>query len=96
VSARSFTLPGDDLMGITRAFFANGALDLVAGGWTVLSTVVEAFARAFYEALRDGRSTAAAMLTARRELAQAQPDPFFWGCLVHQGANSRPLRKETP
>jgi CHAT domain-containing protein len=96
VSARSFTLPGDDLMGITRALFANGALDLVAGGWTVLSTVVEAFARAFYEALRDGRSTAAAMLAARQHLAETQPDPFFWGCLVHQGANGRPLRKEIP
>jgi CHAT domain-containing protein len=96
VSARSVAMPGDDLIGVTRALFANGALDLVAGGWTVLSSVVEEFTNAFYGGLRSGQDTATALCTARQQLAKANPDPFFWGCFILQGANTTPLKNPKP
>lgn len=93
VSARSEELPGDDLMGISRALFANGTVDLVAGGWTIVSEYIRPFIQEFYSSLNKGKTTAEAMLSARQHLAKNQPDPFFWGCFIHQGANTRLANK---
>ena len=93
VSARSAELLGDDLMGISRALFANGATDVVAGAWTLVSEQAQAFTQAFYASVGKGQTTAQAMLLARQSLASEQPDPFFWGCFIHQGANARLVRK---
>jgi hypothetical protein len=51
VSSRNEAYIGDDLMGVTRAWFAGGTADLVAGAWTVVSSCTELFARQFYEVL---------------------------------------------
>jgi CHAT domain-containing protein len=89
VSARNIELPGDDLMGITRALFANGAVVLIAGAWTVVSGYVQPFTEQFYKSLLEGRATAEAILQARQKVAHDQPDPFYWGCFISQGANAR-------
>jgi len=91
LSSRNENHAGDDLMGVTRAWFAGGTADLVGGAWTVLSSAVPPFARAFYAALVDGRSVAESMLAARRAVAASHPDPFYWGVFIHQGANGAPF-----
>jgi CHAT domain-containing protein len=89
VSARNQEMPGDDLMGLTRAVFASEAASLIAGAWTVNTEYALPFANAFYSAL--GQSgTATAMLEARRAVASISPDPFFWGAFVLQGADVKP------
>ena len=61
---------------------------MIAGAWTVLSSMTGIFAETFYRALLDGSTTAQAVLEARRAVAQKFPDPFHWGVYVHQGANA--------
>jgi hypothetical protein len=90
VSSRNAAFAGDDLMGLTRAFFAAGAKDLIAGSWEVLSRNVEPFADAFYTELTAGASPARAMLAARTRVGAAAPSPYEWGVFVHQGANVNP------
>lgn len=87
VSARNERMPGDDLMGITRAIFANGAACLIAGAWTVASEYAKPFADTFYAKLTDA-GAASALLAARRAVAALAPDPFFWGAFVLQGADA--------
>jgi len=89
VSARNEQMPGDDLMGITRAIFANGAASLIAGSWTVASDYAKPFADAFYAKLKES-SVATSFLHARRAVAELTPDPFFWGAFVLQGADAQP------
>jgi hypothetical protein len=90
LSSRNDEYPGDDLMGMTRAWFASGTADLVAGAWTVVSSTTGTFAEAFYRALLEERPVAEAVFEARRAVAHTHPDPFFWGAFVHQGANANP------
>jgi CHAT domain-containing protein len=91
VSSRNAAYPGDDLMGLTRAFFGCGTTDMIAGAWTVVSEYVAPFTQRFYNQLTDGQSVADAMLAARRQVSETHPSPFFWGAFQHQGANMNPL-----
>jgi CHAT domain-containing protein len=93
VSSRNAEYPGDDLMGLTRAFFAGGTTDMIAGAWSVISKAVPNFTRPFYTALVNSPSVAHAMLTARRTAHDANPSPYFWGVFQHQGANVNPLNQ---
>ena len=88
LSSRNEEYPGDDLMGVTRAFFASGTADMIAGGWTVVSYVAEVFADHFYQALLSNHTTAQAVFEARKAVAITYPDPFYWGMFIHQGANT--------
>jgi hypothetical protein len=88
VSSRNEAYIGDDLMGVTRAWFAGGTADLIAGAWTVVSSCTGIFARRFYEQLLAGRPVAEAVLSARQAVAASHPDPFYWGVFLHQGANA--------
>jgi len=91
VSSRNAEYPGDDLMGLTRAFFGTGTTDMIAGAWTVISEFVGPFTERFYTELVEGCSVADAMLAARRHVGETHPSPFFWGAFQHQGANINPL-----
>jgi len=91
LSSRNQQYPGDDLMGVTRAFFSSGSADLIGGAWTVVSSVTHTFATRFYQVLVAGQPVAQAVFEARKAVAQTHPDPFYWGVFVHQGANSNPL-----
>jgi CHAT domain-containing protein len=93
VSSRNAEYPGDDLMGLTRAFFASGATDLIAGAWSVISKEVPIFTLRFYAELVQNQSVSHAMLAARREASRIHPSPYFWGVFQHQGANINPLTK---
>jgi CHAT domain-containing protein len=92
LSARNEEYPGDDLMGVTRAFFASNTVDLIAGAWTVVSSIAFEFIDHFYRALlKEKSSTADAMLFARKAVATKHPDPFHWGVFIHMGGNCRIL-----
>jgi hypothetical protein len=91
VSSHGAAFPGDDIMGLTRAFFGRGATDLIAGAWTVDAPCVGPFAEEFYAALVERRSVAEAVLAARRRVSRTHPSPFFWGVFQHQGGNRNPL-----
>jgi hypothetical protein len=87
LSSRNQEYPGDDLMGVTRALFAGGTVDMIAGAWTVVSEVTEVFVQHFYRALLSGQTMAQAVFEARKSVATTYPDSFHWGVFVHQGAN---------
>jgi CHAT domain-containing protein len=77
--------PGDELLGLSRAFLAAGAATLVASLWPVHDESAAAWAAEFYGHLRAGRSPAGAVRQAQLALLQAQPDPYYWAPFIAVG-----------
>lgn len=78
--------PGDDWVGLTRAFLQAGAANVVATLWPVDDQATAGLMERFYE--MEGAATAAAALAAaqRAVLAEsATTHPFFWAAFVTVG-----------
>lgn len=86
---------GDDLVGLTRAFFFAGAPTVVASLWRVSDEATAQLMVRFYTHLRAGAGKAAALQQAQQELRQyrdakgQQPyaSPYYWAgfALVGEG-----------
>ncbi|HEX8250645.1 MAG TPA: CHAT domain-containing tetratricopeptide repeat protein [Pyrinomonadaceae bacterium] len=70
--------PGDELLGLARGFFSAGASSLVLSLWNVHDATTVQLMRHFYEAIRRGKSPAAALHKAQCEILKKHPHPFFW------------------
>ncbi len=76
-------LPGEGLLGLTRAFFTAGASEVVASLWAVDDASTVAFMGAFYRALGKGASPASALRTARATTrAEVGTHPYLWGAWI--------------
>jgi CHAT domain-containing protein/Tfp pilus assembly protein PilF len=60
--------PGDELMGLTRAFLGSGARSLLVTLWPVYELPTRLFVEHFYQSWRAGVSKAAALASAQRHL----------------------------
>ena len=78
--------PGDEMVGLIRAFLVGGAARVVATLWRIDDAATQRFMMHFYPALRAGGSIAAALSVARAAVRREHPHPFYWaGFTLHGG-----------
>lgn len=86
-SAGATALAGEGALGLTAGFLCAGTTTVIATLWPVEDKTAEQYMVAFYGALADGRSAAAATRTAR-EYLRARPETAHvrdWGAFVLVG-----------
>jgi CHAT domain-containing protein len=84
--------PGDDWIGLTRAFLHAGAARVVASLWPVDDWATAALMEHFYRRLARGASPARALAAAQDALRQdrATANPFYWaGFVLVAGADAK-------
>lgn len=86
--------PGDDWVGLTRAFLHAGAKRVVATLWPVDDWATAAFMEHLHRALAEGATPARALVVAQRALrtGQATSHPYYWAGFVLVGGADDPLR----
>ena len=62
--------PGDELMGLTRAFLGNGVHSLLVTLWAIHEIPTRIFVEQFYGVMMEGTPKAAALATAQQHLRQ--------------------------
>ncbi len=82
---------GDELVGLTRAFFFAGAPTVIASLWTVDDLATKELMLAFYAGLGAGLNKAAALQAAQQQIRAAYPSPFYWAAFVLNGDPGRGL-----
>lgn len=78
---------GDEVVGLTRAFFFAGTPSVVASLWNVNDAATGLLMTQFYTHLDNGMSKAAALRQAQLDLIKDDTfaDPFFWSAFVLSG-----------
>jgi CHAT domain-containing protein len=87
-TARGQEVPGEGLIGLTRAFFSAGARRVLVSLWPVRDRATAELMRRFYgEMLRNGRSPAAALRAAQDGLRREPgwEEPHDWAGFILQG-----------
>lgn len=74
----SHVAPGEELLGLARAFLSAGAPSLLLSLWTVDDEATARLMRGFYERLRQGFDVAAALRQAQLEQLKVEAHPYFW------------------
>ncbi len=84
--------PGDDWVGLTRAFLLAGARQVVGTLWPVDDGATATFMKHFYGYLARGMTPSAALTASQRSLSiSAQTsDPFYWAGFVLVGGPHAP------
>jgi CHAT domain-containing protein len=76
---------GDELVGLTRAFFFAGAPTVIASLWNVNDQATALLMERLYTHLREGLGKAEALRQAQLEVMEAHPDPYYWAGFVLSG-----------
>lgn len=84
--------PGDELLGLARAFLHAGARALVASLWPVDDRATRRLMGLFYGHLARVEP-AAALRLAQQELRRDLPHPYYWAGFVHVGATETAGRR---
>ncbi len=69
---------GDELLGLSRGFFANGTRSLVASQWNVDDTATAELMTAFYQQLIAGQSVCVALRAAQLKIFHTWKHPYYW------------------
>lgn len=76
---------GDEIVGLTRAFFAAGTPTVISSLWTVDDAATEELMVSFYRHWLSGLGKAEALQMAQRDLQTTYPSPFYWAGFVLSG-----------
>jgi CHAT domain-containing protein len=76
-TARRLIRPGDEWLGLMRAFYASGASTIISTFWDVRDEAARRFATEFYR-FYNGSNAPAAARHATDCLKQWQSHPYFW------------------
>jgi CHAT domain-containing protein len=76
-SARRHICPGDEWLGLMRAFYLSGASAIVSAFWDVRAESAQAFAKTFYSQF-DGANAAHCVRQASSAIRDRQRHPYFW------------------
>jgi len=90
---------GDDVVGLTRAFFFAGAPTVISSLWAVNDAATGALMTAFYRHwLQDGMSKAGALQAAQADVRgdARWSAPFFWAGFVLNGDPGEPQKVSPP
>jgi len=88
---------GDEVVGLTRAFFFAGTPTVIASLWSVDDRSTGLLMEHFYTHLRVGMGKAEALRQAQLEVRTEYPNPYFWSAFVLSGdggALGAPKRSE--
>jgi CHAT domain-containing protein len=82
-SARGEVVPGEGVLGLTRAFLYAGSRGVVCSLWSVDDERTADLMKAMYGELKKGKvSSAEALALARRRLIAEEQAPFYWAPFV--------------
>lgn len=73
---------GEELIGLSRAFFAAGAPTVVVSLWRVADRSTATLMVEFYRGLLDGRGPMEALARAKRRLREAGRHPYYWAPFI--------------
>ncbi len=76
---------GDEVVGLSRAFFYAGTPSLVVTMWSVSDESTAEFMKEFYQSLVKGSSKVEALRDAELTLMKKYPAPFYWAPFVLLG-----------
>jgi CHAT domain-containing protein len=76
---------GDELIGLSRAFFYAGAPALVVSLWTVNDESTAALMQRFYETLQSGLSVADSLRRAQLDMLARFHHPYYWASFTATG-----------
>jgi tetratricopeptide (TPR) repeat protein len=80
-------ITSDGVVGLTRAFIAAGARNVVASLWNAPDQPTEGLMVAFYQALQRGQSKARALRQAMLDTRAHHADPLDWAGFILMGAD---------
>lgn len=84
-TGQSRVAPGDELLGLVRAFTLAGAQGVLASLWAVEDGATALLLADLHQALRDGASSAQALQQAQAAAAAAGEHPFHWAAFALHG-----------
>jgi len=87
---------GDELVGMTRAFFFAGAPSVMASLWNVDDQATQLIMEKFYAYWGEGMSQAEALQKAQIEMKEKYPNPYYWAAFVLSGEGGDLDIKITP
>jgi CHAT domain-containing protein/Tfp pilus assembly protein PilF len=76
---------GDEVVGLTRAFFFAGTPSVIATLWSVDDEATALLMERFYTHLRAGMGKAAALRQAQFDVRTKYPNPYYWSGFVLSG-----------
>jgi CHAT domain-containing protein len=85
---------GDEVVGLTRAFFFTGTPTVIASLWNVDDEATSILMKSFYSHLQAGTGKAEALRQAQIEVREEYPSPYYWAAFVlsgDPGADGAPL-----
>lgn len=77
--------PGDEMVGLVRAFLLGGASRVMASLWPVDDAVTADFMTHFYAAMRRGEAPAQALNEAQLLIRDRHPHPLYWAAFTLHG-----------
>ena len=79
--------PGDELIGLTRAFLYAGSPSVVVSLWSVDARSTQELMLEFYGLLRDGYSIALALQEAQKRMMEREEysHPYYWAPFILVG-----------
>jgi len=77
--------PGDELVGLTRAFFYAGAPSVIVSLWKVSAESTQELMLEFYKLLKSGKDKAVALQKAQVKIMKDYPHPYYWAPFVLVG-----------
>lgn len=82
--------PGDDIIGLNRAFIYAGTPAVAASLWSVKEQQTGELMVSFFKNLKGGMSPARALQAAQREIRKTHPHPYYWAAFVLTGDGGTP------
>jgi tetratricopeptide (TPR) repeat protein len=76
---------GDEVVGLTRAFFFAGTPTVIASLWNVDDEATAVLMESFYSHLQAGLGKAEALKQAQVEVREEYPSPYYWAAFVLSG-----------
>jgi CHAT domain-containing protein/Tfp pilus assembly protein PilF len=76
---------GDELVGLTRAFFFAGTPSVISSLWSVNDKATQLLMEKFYSYWRGGMGKAESLRRAQMDMRAEYPNPYYWAGFILSG-----------